>query len=551
MLKNLTIQNYALIESLNIDFESGFSVITGETGAGKSILLGALSLILGKRADTGVLKDKNIKCIVEANFDIKKYRIKDFFLKNDIDFEDITIIRREISPTGRSRAFINDSPVNLSLLKIIGSKLIDIHSQHESLNLSDFNFQLNVVDVFSKHSKIIDKYKAQLSVYKDTENKLAETIDRSETEKANFDYLQYRFDELYEANLQANEQEPLEKELKKLNHAEEIKQNLSLALNVLSENENNALESLTSSIEYIKNTTKFIDKTKDIYNRLNSIKIEAEDIIGEIENINEETEFNPERTQSINDRLNVIYNLQNKHKVNSISELVEIREQLEQKLNNISSFDKVISELKLQLESDKKELDNIASIISVNRNKVLPQIEKQITTLLKKLGMPSARFSVLCEESENYLKSGKDIIKFLFSANKNIEPQEISKTASGGEISRLMLSLKSITAKSIAMPTIIFDEIDAGISGEIADKTGLIMQEMAKNMQLISITHLPQTAAKANFHYFVYKKEQQNSIETKIKRLNQNERITEIAKMLSGKKISEAAIENAKSLIQN
>lgn len=551
MLKHLSIQNYALIESLEIDFEPGYSVITGETGAGKSILLGALSLILGNRAETNVLKNKEKKCTVEAEFDIQRYSLKVFFDRNDIDYDEITLIRREIMPGGRTRAFVNDTPVTLNILKDLSGQLTDIHSQHQNLNLNDNRFQMNVLDAFAKVIPILNSYRNNFYNYQKISKEHQLLINRAEKEKADFEFLQFQFDELENAKLQTDEQSGIEDELKQLNHAEEIIENLTTAFQLISDEENGVLNKLRDGITSLKQIQNFFNKANVLNERLESTKIELEDISSELETLSEDLEHNPERAEYLKERIDTIYALQNKHKVETVEDLIVIKNNLQLKLDDITSFDRQIAEKEKELEEQKVKLEELAGKLSEGRSEASENLENEITGILQRLGMPFAKFKVKQEITENFTETGKDFISFLFSSNKHFEVQEISNIASGGEISRLMLAIKSVIADSMALPAIIFDEIDTGVSGEIAEKIGQIMKEMSENMQVISITHLPQVAAKADYHYKVYKIEDDFDTRTDIKKLNPKERIKELATMLSGENITDAAFKNAEELLKN
>ncbi len=550
MLQSLSIQNYALIEELNIYFNKGFSIITGETGAGKSILLGAISLILGQRADTSILKNKNKKCIIEGVFDISDYNLKYFFNNNDLDFDNFTIIRREINPNGKSRAFINDTPVNVSILKELGSKLVDIHSQHQNLILNDAQYQLFVVDIMAKHKNLLNEYRKNFKEYKKDKQELNNLIEKSEKSKQDLDYLQFQYNQLDEANLITDEQEGLESNLETLTHAEDIKANLSKAYNLLSGEGETAINQINEAKSFISRLNKFFPKSTDLSQRIESVLIELNDISNETEIISNDVEYNPEKINIIKERLDIIYNLQQKHRVSTISELIEIKNNLQNQIDEISSYDSEINELNIKLKNKHDDLVNKANNISTQRKKIIPDIEKNIVHLLQNLGMPNATFKIVQTKLDQLSVNGFDTVTFLFSANKKIDMQNISKVASGGELSRLMLSIKSLISKSIALPTIIFDEIDVGVAGEIADKMGNIMLNMSKNMQVISITHLPQIASKGQYHYTVYKFDDNDTTSTSIKLLNDDERIVEIAKMLSGENVTEAAFENAKDLLK-
>jgi DNA repair protein RecN (Recombination protein N) len=549
MLQSIYIQNYALINELEIDFNKGLNIITGETGAGKSILLGALSLILGQRADTTVLKDKSKKCFVEAQFSIKKYKLKDFFKTNDIDYDDLTTIRREITNNGKSRAFINDTPVNLSVLKSLSESLIDIHSQHESLLLGDDHFQLGLVDSFANHFDVLDQYKKTYETYNSLNSEYNKLVNNADKAKSDLDYLQFQFNQIEEAKLVDGEQEELETELEQLNHSEEIKLNLSASTDLFSNEDTSVISGLNQIRTSINSVSKYLKEGEELSLRINSVYIELQDINSEVERMNELVEHNPERIEFVNDRLNNIYSLQQKHKVSAIKELIELKLELEKRIILINSYDFETDKLRLEVEELRNELIGIANTISANRKKVIPVIENRVIKILQLLGIANAAFKIEQEQVEEFLVSGRELIKFLFSANKNVQLEELAKVASGGEMSRLMLGIKSLFVETTTLPTIIFDEIDTGTSGEIADKMGTIIKGISKNIQVINITHLPQIASKGDYHYLVYKEDNQDTTNTFIKILDQQERINEIAKMLSGEALSEAAIQNAKVLL--
>jgi DNA repair protein RecN (Recombination protein N) len=549
MLQSIYIQNYALISELEIDFNKGLNIITGETGAGKSILLGALSLVLGQRADTSVLKDKSQKCFVEAKFQIKQYKIKDFFKQNDLDYEEITTIRREITDNGKSRAFINDTPVNLSILKDLSDKLIDIHSQHESLLLGDDHFQLSLVDSFANHHELLDKYLNKYEEYHVLTTEYKRLIQNADKAKADLDYFQFQFDQLEALKLVDGEQEELEEELVKLNHAEEIKLNLSNSYNLLSGEEVAILSNLKQAKNSIASISKYMKEGDELAQRLDSVYIELQDINNEIEQLNEKVEHDPSRIEFIRERLDNIYSLEQKHKVSTVKELIQIQEELQNKLDLINSYDFETEKIKKEIGLIHNELSALANQISTNRKAIIPKIENKVIEILKQLGIPNANFKVEQIPVDEFLTTGKEIIKFLFSANKNVALEELSKVASGGEISRLMLSIKSLIVDTTTLPTIIFDEIDSGTSGEIADKMGSIIKQMSEKMQVINITHLPQIASKGDYHYLVYKKDNHETTNTYIKLLTKDERINEIAKMLSGEALTDAAIQNARVLL--
>jgi len=445
---------------------------------------------------------------------------------------------------------VNDTPVNLSLLKELGTKLIDIHSQHETLNLSEMAFQLNVIDGYAKHAEILENYKTTFADYKKLFTKVKELKELANQSKADLDYFQFQFNQIDEAKLSDDEQQTLENELQLLSHAEEIKRNLVNAYSALSGDGNSAVSLTKDAINATNQIKKYFAKAEELHQRIESVYIELKDITAEIENESEKIEFDPNRIQTINKRLDLIYSLEQKHRVSSVNELIEIRTSLEQKIGQISSFDEQLDAIEKQLSQKEQELNNLAKKLTVNRLQAISPVQKQIVELLTMLGMPNARFSAVLEPLQEYSAKGKDRIQFLFSANKNSEPQNIAKIASGGELSRLMLAIKSIVSQSIALPTIVFDEIDAGVSGEIADKMGNIIKKMSTKMQVINITHLPQIASKGDAHYLVYKEEKTHSTNTLIRKLTNDERINEIAKMLSGENLTQAAINNAVELLR-
>jgi len=549
VIKSLSIKNYALIDSIEIDFFSGFSIITGETGAGKSILMGALSLITGQRADTGVLKDDTRKCVVEGNFLLTNYGLNEFFTVNELDYANETILRREISPAGKSRAFINDTPVTLNVLRDLSLQLIDIHSQHQNLNLNQSEFQLKVVDSYVGNADLLANYYQKFIYYKKIRKQLENLKTEALQSKDDFDYLNFQFNELETANLLDGEQTELENESKTLNHTEEIQRNLAVIHNSMSEDNASVLINLKEAHQAAARIIPYYDKINAIEKRIDSTYIELKDIASEIELMLGSIEFDPARIEYVNSRLDLIYSLQQKHKVSSIAELLRIKEQLDEKLQNIVSFDDKIDLLTKDLEKTTTKLSDFADTLYTKRLEVFTDIEKYVSEQLEQLGMPDAKFKIEQESLSEFSFNGRDKIGFLFTANKNIEVQNISKVASGGEVSRLMLSIKSLLSKSIGLPTIIFDEIDTGVSGDIADKMGGIMQSMSENMQVLNITHLPQVAAKGDNHYLVFKGENNETSTTGIKKLSDEERLQELAKMLSGENITKEAIENAKVLL--
>ncbi|MDR2651881.1 MAG: DNA repair protein RecN [Prevotellaceae bacterium] len=551
MLKSINIENYAIINSLQIDFDKGLSIITGETGAGKSILLGALSLALGQRAETNVIKNPDKNCIIEVAFQLDEKRFKSIFEYNDAEFDNHSVFRRIISSNGKSRAFINDIPVNVSQLKNIGEQLVDIHSQHQNLLLSNTTFQMEIVDTTAKNKDILQTYQSSFASYRDTEKQLSELKIQAEQAKNEYDYLSFQNEQFLSAKLQADEQEDLENELSQITHAEEIKTAYTNVLSALANDETSINTMLRESIAIMKKIEKLSKHAENFITRMESCRIELRDIADEIDRLNESITFDSERQQFIENRLNVIYDLQQKHRVSTIAELLSIHENIQQKLAVIENFDNRLEELEKEKTKRFDIMKSCAENLTQSRKKVIAGIEKHVVQMLQSLGIPNATLNVNLTENETFGLYGKDNIAFLFSANKEIAPQEISKVASGGEISRLMLSLKSLVIENGMFPTIIFDEIDTGISGDVADKTGEIINNLAKNSQIINITHLPQIASKGNNHYFVYKEETADTTTTNIRLLTQEERIMEIAKMLSGSDITKAAINNAKELLKN
>ena len=549
MLSSISIKNYALINELHIDFSSGLSIITGETGAGKSILLGALGLVLGNRAELSTLKNTTKKCVVEAVVGIDKYNLKDFFETEDIDYEPNTILRREILPSGKSRAFVNDTPVTLSVLTLLRARLIDVHSQHQTLQVSDQQFQFQLLDAVASNDSNLTSYKSELAKYI-SEKKRLEEIQLAQREATlQYDYNAHLYNELLEAKLIEDEQELLEEKLEKINNVEEIKQNLSEALQ-LATDDTIGIQNLLYSLEQkLAKISMYSKEYQELSDRISIVKIELVDIIGEIETTNESVDFNPSEADQLNDRLQLIYNLQKKHYVNSISELLSIQSTLSEKVSRVENSEQLLAEQEAIVEEIANKLDIIALKISDARNKIIPKLSKQLENVLADLGMPHARFQIQNTLSENYYKNGKDVLQFLFSANKGGQYGELKKVASGGELSRVMLAIKKILSENSQLPTIIFDEIDSGVSGEISNKMAHIMSQMSQKMQVITITHLPQIAAKGNQHYKVYKEEVNNITTTNLKQLSEDERIVEIAEMLSGKSISDSALTHARELL--
>jgi DNA repair protein RecN (Recombination protein N) len=551
MLKHLSIQNYALIDQLEVDFSGGLTIITGETGAGKSILLGALGLIAGSRADTQALQDKTKKCFVEAAFQLQGDLLKNFFTHHELDFENITTIRREINPEGKSRAFINDTPVTLSQLKELAEHLIDIHSQHQTLTLNGSEFQLSVVDAFANHAAAMNEYTIDHKKYKALEKQLNELQEREAQAKKDLDYFQFQFNELEDANLKADQQLTMEQELETLNNAEDIKSNLSKASFGLTGGEQNLMSSLNEIKIMLASMAKFKPEINELSTRLTSCYLEIKDIANELESIEQDIVYDPKRIEELTGKLDAVYRLQQKHQVKTIEALIAIKDELSNKLLDFSSLGSEIEKVTNQLNKLHQSLMSLAKKMSANRKKVIPTIEKEMASLLASLSMPNAQLKIEQLESETLTINGLDKVNFLFSANKGSDFKELNKVASGGELSRLMLSIKSLIAQLTALPTIIFDEIDTGVSGDVADKVGLIMNQMSTAMQVITITHLPQIASKGQSHLFVYKEDKNNKTYSSIKKLTAEERVQEIAKMLSTGTPTAAAISNAKELLKN
>ncbi|MDF3078066.1 MAG: replication and repair protein RecN [Sphingobacteriaceae bacterium] len=551
MLNRLSIRNYTLIDNLDISFSKELNILTGETGAGKSIILGALSLILGQRTESRHFFNQQKKCIIEGFFKIANYQLGDFFSENDLDYEDETVLRREISADGKSRAFINDTPVNLSTLKQLGEQLIDIHSQHATLEINEESFQLLVVDTLAGHQPLLIKYQETYRKFRQLKAKLNALIAESEQAKQDADYYQFQFDELEKANLFVGEQEQLEVELDVLVHAEEIKRNLVNATFLLNDNEQAVIARLKECLNYLQQTEKYNPELSPLAERLQIAFIEVKDISSEIERIEQQTQTNEERSAEINDRLNLLFGLQKKHRTTNIQELVDLHRSIHEKLNSMLLVDEEIDTVKAEVDRLYSELTVLSDTISASRNEVIPQVEEKVRATLTEVGMPNAALKIENEllSEGDFTPMGRNKIRFLFSANKGQQPAPMNKVASGGELSRLMLSIKSLISRHTALPTIIFDEIDTGISGEVALKVGSIMEKLAESMQVIAITHLPQIASKGQAHYRVYKQEESDRTLTNIELLNKNDRITEVAKMLSGENPGEFAIQHAQQLL--
>ena len=546
MLRSLYIQNYALIEKLDISFGAGFSVITGETGAGKSIILGAIGLLLGQRAEVKAIRQGASKCVIEARFDISAYGMEPFFEENELEYEEECILRREVYASGKSRAFINDTPASLVQMKELGEQLIDVHSQHQNLLLNKEGFQLNVLDILSHNDEQLSVYQSLYREWKQTQQDLADLIARAEQNKADEDYIRFQLEQLEEANLSAGEQEELEQETDTLSHAEEIKAGLFRVGQLLTSDEGGLLAGLKESLNTMLGLQKVYSPATELAERLESTYIELKDVSQEVSSQEEDVEFNPERLEEVNDRLNLIYTLQQKHRVTTVEELLALTEEYAAKLAAITSYDERIGELTTLCDTLYNKVKKQAAVLTKARTGAAREVEKQMASRLVPLGMPNVRFQVEMGMRKEPGVHGEDTVNFLFSANKNGALQSISSVASGGEIARVMLSIKAMIAGAVKLPTIVFDEIDTGVSGEIADRMADIMQEMGEqDRQVISITHLPQIAARGCAHYKVYKQDNETETNSHIRSLADEERVEEIAHMLSGATLTEAALNNA------
>ena len=553
MLQSIHIQNYALIESLDIDFHSGFSVITGETGAGKSIILGAIGLLVGQRADSKAIKTGASKCVVEAHFNISTYQLEDFFNENDLEYDgEECILRREVHASGKSRAFINDTPASLVQMKALGEKLIDVHSQHQNLLLNHEDFQLNVLDILANSREALQTYKSLYNSYKQTARELNTLIEEAEKNRQDEEYIRFQVQQLEDAHLQAGEQEELEQEIEMLTHAEDIKSSLFKVNQLMDEGEMNLVSLSKEAMQVLQSISRVYAPASEWSNRLESCYLELKDMAHEIAYASDEIEFNPTRLEYVNERLNLIYTLQQKHQLSSVEELLTLTDNLCEKLDAITSSDDNIQELTQKKDLLYQQVLSQAEVLTRMRTEASKEIEAQMQAYLIPLGMPNVRFAVELSPRKEPDASGMDNVSFLFSANKNGTLQQVASIASGGEIARVMLSLKAMIAGAVKLPTIIFDEIDTGVSGSIAEKMALIMQEMGQaDRQVISITHLPQIAARGAHHYKVYKEDTEVGTNSHIRILNEEERINEIAHMLSGATLTEAALNNAKALLNN
>jgi DNA repair protein RecN (Recombination protein N) len=550
MLIKLFVQNYALIKELDVEFENGLTIITGETGAGKTILLGALSLILGTRADSSVLLDKNEKCIVEGTFRIEEYDLNDFFVSNNLDYETVTTLRREVNSAGKSRAFINDTPVTVNILKELSDRLIDIHSQHQTLMLNSNSFQLNLIDSFSGTAKLKNKYSETYSSYQNLKKEYSGTKERADKNRADLEYYQFQYNQLDDAKLEEGEQVELEAEQELLGHTEEIKLALSTSSNLFFAESISVLSMLREVKTNLGRIRTFLPESENLLSRTESTLIELDDLSAEIEKLAGSIEADPQRLAQVNNRLDSIYSLIQKHRVTNLNELIRKKDEIKDIISSIVTSDERLIELETLLEKEVNSLKIISEEISDKRKYVLTEIESRITELLKQLGIPNAKFRISLTRLKDFTSTGIDQADFLFSANKQIAPENLAKIASGGELSRVMLSLKSLLTRNNNLPTIIFDEIDAGVSGEVADKVGQILSGMGKYMQVINITHLPQVASRGTRHYHVFKDDTDSSTFTRVKLLSPEERIVEVARLLSGSEVTETAMKNARELLR-
>ncbi|WP_421802570.1 DNA repair protein RecN [Flagellimonas sp.] len=550
MLVNLSIQNYALIDDVSVSFSDGFTTITGETGAGKSILLGGLSMVLGKRADLSSLKNTDQKCVIEAEFDVSKYELQSFFEENDLDYDDTTILRREILPSGKSRAFVNDSPVTLDVLRALGDQLVDVHSQHQTMRLTDNDFQMKVLDALADNTDNLSKYTEALEKLRTASKALQELEDFQADADKEHDYNSFLLKELEDAKLKEGMQEELEEEYEQLSNVEQIMEQLSAGHQLLNDEQLGIVGRLTDLKRAFQGLTDFGSDYKSLYDRIQSVLIETDDIASELEQLEGGVEVNPARLEVVNGQLQQLYDLQKKHTTDSVSELIAIREDLAQKVDAVANIESKIKQKQEEVDAITKKVDAWAKKISDGRKAVIPKLNEKLQANLASLGMPSATFNIEVNPSKLFKTNGKDDLTFLFSANKGSNFGELKKVASGGELSRIMLTIKSILAAYENLPTMMFDEIDTGVSGEISNRMGEIMQQMSSTMQVFSITHLPQVASKGRYQFKVYKEERAEGTSTHIKQLSTDERVRELAEMLGGKSLSESALAHAKELLQ-
>ena len=549
MLTHLQIKNYALIEAVSLNFNDGFTVITGETGAGKSILLGALGLILGKRADISSIGNPDEKCVIEATFDIHNYQLQSLFTAEDLDYESQTIIRREILASGKSRAFVNDTPVTLSQLSALGARLVDIHSQHQTLEVTDVDFQFQVLDAFAENTATLQSYTQLYKDFRGKENQLKKLIKQKDEAQKEEEYKNFLLEELLAANLKSGELEQLESAHDALNNVEQITEGLAEAYQILSREEVGVNEMLLSAKLRLSKLSGFGPKLSELSERLDAVTIELDDISEAINDLASETEGDPEELTRLENRLKLLFDLQKKHQVDSVDALIAIRDGLDDEVQSLNNLDESIARLEREIGEAQTQLDVLAGKLSKERSKAIKPLTSKLEAILSNLGMPNARFEVSLESSTTFLDNGKDVLHFLFTANKGMRAQELKKAASGGELSRIMLAIKSVLSDYAQLPTLIFDEIDTGVSGEVALKMGHIMQAMGNRMQLISITHLPQIAGKGAQHFKVYKEDVAQKTTTGIRVLPKEERIAELAEMLGGKASSDAAFDHARQLL--
>jgi DNA repair protein RecN (Recombination protein N) len=549
MLSSLSIKNYALIENLKVDFQDGLSIITGETGAGKSILLGGLALVLGKRADNSLVYDKAKKCIIEADFQVQSYHLENFFQANDLDYDSLVIIRREILPNGKSRAFINDTPVNLTVLNGLSRQLIDIHSQHETLQLADTDYQYHIIDALAKNDTLLQAYHKSYSELRAVEKELEKMKKDQAEARKEYDYHLFLWEELDKANLKSDEQEILEKELEKLSHVEEIKTKLSAIISLSEMESVGTLGQLSEMGQHLNRISAYSALYESLSGRLESLLIEFKDILGEVENENDQLVHDPGLMEEVEERLQLIYNLQKKHLVQNVQSLIDRRDQYKVKIEGVDHAEEYLEDILKNIDLKKKELRTLGERLYRSREKAIPEFISLMEGSLMRLEMKNTRLSIELEKSEEFLFNGQDHLKFLMSSDKGKTYENLKKIASGGEMSRIMLAVKSILSAYSDLPAIIFDEIDSGVSGEVSNRIAEVMQKMSKNMQVITITHLPQIAAKGNQHYKVFKKEDKSGIHSNIKLMNEDERIVELAEMLGGSNLSESALAHARQLL--
>ncbi len=549
MLSNLSIKNYTLIDGLNASFANGFTCITGETGAGKSILLGGLSLVLGKRADLSTLRNKDAKCIIEGEFEISNYNLASFFADNDLDYEDTTIIRREILPSGKSRAFVNDTPVNLDILSRLGARLIDVHSQHQTLQLTDNEFQFKVIDSLANTKALLKDYTVNLKSYQNTSKELLKLIDFQSNAIKEHDYNSFLLNELQGAGLEVGMLEQLEEQYEQLSNIETIVEQLSKGHHLLTDEQVGVLNLISELKQVASRLSSFGAAYESLDQRIRSVSIEIDDLSSEIQDLSENAEMNPQLLDEVNAKLQLLYDLQKKHGVQEISALLRIKDELSKKVEATENIEATIAAKRDELASQEKKLIELTTSISKERQKVIPGLISQLQEQLGTLGMPAARFKIELLRAKEFKSNGRDDLSFLFSANRGTDFGDLKKVASGGELSRIMLTIKAILAKYESLPTMMFDEIDSGVSGEISNRMGDIMHEMSKTMQIFSITHLPQVASKGDHHFKVYKEDINNSTQTDMKELTQDERVVELAEMLGGKDLSDSAMAHARQLL--